>query len=357
MIIVLSIFLLLSPFFTFLCPVSFSRIGAMGREGCFFLLILFAGFKIFFNKVKFQRIQLVLFIFICIELLYCIIYPTNFGVILIYTSGPILFFTISCIKINNIPRKIRIITILTSLFIILNLLIYRYQYLLLAVARVNSDDVWQHLYRNGSIRLFGITFMPTIMAFICILSLVFSNNMLMKYISIFAWYLTGARLFIPGLFISIYHNLKKKFKVYLSFFFIIFGLFLIYYITSNADDSIIKHLDDLFVKGPTLFIENFYGCVFSKDISIESDLFIYFIRFGLLVGLFYTNIFFLLFRIYNKKTLFDDSIIKKGRNLLIIYFMASIFLPLTLQRPLCNMFWLYEGLIFSYRRQLCMNPQ
>ena len=154
-------------------------------------------------------------------------------------------------------------------------------------------------------------------------------------------------------FFSIYDNLKKNLKIYLSFIFLIIGGFLVFLIIKDPDASILKHLDDLFVKGPLLVIENLYGCGFSKEIGIESDLILYFIRIGCCGGVLYIALFISLFHCYSKKSITNDYLIKRGKHLLIIYFIASIFLPLTLQRPISNMFWLYEGLVYSYRRQLC----
>lgn len=357
MIIGLSIFLLLSPFFTFLCPHSFSRIGAVGREGLFILLILVSVIQFFFKKVKFGKTQIIIFMMVLIELLYWIISQGSLTNIILYISGPLLFLTLSLLNIKRIKIKLNILTFIITLFVILNLVLYRYQVFLVAASRVDPIDVQRHLYRNGEARLFGITFMPTIMAFICVLCLIFNKKKIIQIISVITWYLTGARLFIPGYCFVLYCKLKRKYRIYLFFFFIIFSVLLSVLIIMNSDDSIKKHLEDLFIRGPSLMIENFYGCGLRKEIGLESDVYLYFIRFGLWGGGLYIICFVSIIRSYIKNNVYKDPIIRKGISLVIIYFIGSFFLPLTLQRPLSNLFWLFEGLVFSYRRQICKKIQ
>lgn len=364
MVVLLIIFLLLSPFFSFLCPVSISKIGVLGREACFlyftgmFLLRLLRG-------ITFSRTQLAVVFFILIEFMYSLFSPSKSTLIyaaLIYISGPILFISLSSLNIRNVKGKIHMIIFIIIVFIIINLLLYKYQPLIIAVSRVPPVDVKAHLYRNGEIRFFGITFMPTIMAFICVCALIFIfHYKKIKIIPLVGWYLTGARLFIVGFCMAIFIELKKKYKFYLSIFFLAVIFFLAYFSLNSSDISLIRHFDDLFVRGPTLVIEHFYGCGLGniaafpggEKIALESDIYLFFIQFGIWGGISYLVIFCFMFKDLYRKSIRHDSVIKKGRILLVVFFCASFFLPITLQRPIGNLFWIFEGLVYSYRRQLC----
>ena len=115
-----------------------------------------------------------------IELLYWIISQGSLTNIILYISGPLLFLTLSLLNIKRIKIKLNILTFIITLFVILNLVLYRYQVFLVAASRVDPIDVQRHLYRNGEARLFGITFMPTIMASICVLCLIFNKKKIIQ---------------------------------------------------------------------------------------------------------------------------------------------------------------------------------
>ena len=151
MVVLLVIFLLLSPFFSFLCPVSISRIGVLGREACF---LYFAGMFLLrlLRGITFSRTQLAVVFFILVEFMYSLFSPSKATLIyaaLIYISGPLLFISLSSLNIRNVKDKIHMIIFIIIVFIIINLLLYKYQSLIIAVSRVPPADVKAHLYRNG----------------------------------------------------------------------------------------------------------------------------------------------------------------------------------------------------------------
>jgi hypothetical protein len=210
-----------------------------------------------------------------------------------------------------------------------------------------------HLTRisaNGrtSMRFFGILFNPGILGWICII-IIFSPfyRLIKKGISLISLYLTGARLFYPGMMLVYYTCIRKKNKP-IVFFFMIFMVFLIViYFIKNMDPSLQVHVDHFFVKGPGLVIENFMGIGFDKSIGLESDIYMTFIRFGIWGGLIYIYVFILLYKYFNNKKIRDNKIIIYGKNLTIIFFLASLVLPLQTLRVLSNIYWIFVSLIYA----------
>lgn len=358
MIFLLVLFLLFTPFFSFLAPVSISRLYTIGREGCFFVIIFYWGITFLMHRKKLTKSQIFVLLLIVIEFVY-FIFSSNktISYFILYISGPLLFLSISSFTNKNIISLINKICLLLFFFIIINLILYNKQQLLIEHSRIDTITILRNLYRDKRIRFFGLMFQPTIMAFICVTGLIICDGLIKKIISFFAWYLTGARSFIPGVLISSYFEIKKKKRLLLFFIFLPLFILIVYLFLNSTDASLLVHFDDLFYRGPKLVLENFYGRGFGYYLNLESDIYYYCIGFGVWGGVVYIICFISIFFDYNKRSIRKNSTIIKGRMLLIIYCIGAFFIPFSLQRPLSNIFWIVEGLIYSYRRQLCKKVQ
>lgn len=362
-------FLLLSPAFVFLFPHRLASFGSAGRELSFLLVLLDGLRRMSFLNIRLSKVHITIMLYLAIVFLYSFKADDFSNIaerLLIYCSGPLMFlsYTIPSKNGDKVIFEYKWTTRIGILFVIINLLLFPLQNVILALSSVNKLVVMRHLSRNSSMRFFGITFMPTIMAFLCLTLMIyaFENRKKASVIPGVGLMLTGTRSFFPGLILGGYLELKKKWKYLLSIFiFVALFYYLIYWINSG-DPSLMVHLNSFFVSGPSLVLENVLGCglgnisAFSEesDIALESDIYLYFIQFGLWGGIVYLIVFLQLYKNLSKNTIKDIGLVKSARLVMICYLTASFVFPLTLQRPISNIFWLYMSFSYSYGRSECL---
>jgi hypothetical protein len=127
---------------------------------------------------------------------------------------------------------------------------------------------------------------------------------------------------------------------------LVFILFIYY--SSRIDSSLDRHLEDILWRGPDLIVQNFMGIGFNENIKVESDIYMFFIRFGILGGLLYISIFMLLYSFLKNNVIKNDEVIIYGKRLTIVYIIGSFILPLTTQRLIGNMYWVVIAVICTY---------
>jgi hypothetical protein len=346
---------------------------AVLREITFILLVVLAIFYGLCKKRKktIQIHEIFIFLYITIILLYSLVSAViKQGIedgenllskVITYISGPALFIAMPYYfaDINKIEKIIQRYYVIFIVYLFINLLIFPFQYQLLFVSSVpqgNIRNIIKGTNDSGEFvfRFFGITFMPTILAWICVVIFIFPNNkIIIKFFSIISLYLTRTRSFLPGMALIYFNMIKRKYRIFLLPFIIMFLITVLYYSLNNLDtieSSASAHFNDLFFRGPPLIAENFMGRGFYSGIHLESDIYYNSIQFGVWGALIYIMIF-LSFLIYlNKKCFANIKIVSYGKRLTIIFFTASWLFPLTNTRILSNIFWILASLTYTYAR-------
>jgi hypothetical protein len=336
------------------------------REGLLIVILIIAVLNILlknFNRFIFSFQLFSLGYIIIIEFYAMFLSSKNaLSSFILYASGPILFFSTpyNFFDEKNIKNLIKGILFILFGFLIVNMILYPFQSALLLVSDVDQLDVRRHLFRytrNGRqvLRFFGLTFMPTALAWISVIVLVSPFGKLVKKVMSFGvLYFTSTRVFFPGLVYVFYSKTKKKFRIYLFFVLLLMLIFLILYFSKGMDISLSIHLNHLFIEGPSLLIENIFGRgIGDINIGLESDIYMISIRFGIIGLCAYIGTFIKLYFFLNKKRIRDDAVVIFGRNLLLIYFIASWFIPLTGIRSTSNLFWILMALVSVYGRIEC----
>jgi hypothetical protein len=369
----LYIILLLFSGIKYLFPPSVTVPYAVLREMTFVFLVVLS---LFFACVKKKRKNIYLhdifaFLYVVIILFYSLLsivlkkYPGDnenlLSKMITYISGPVLFIIIPYFFDNtNITEKIiQRCYVIFIVYLFINLLVFPFQYQLLFVSSVPQDNIRNII--NGTndsgefvFRFFGLVFMPTILAWICIVIFVFpGNKKITKLFSMVLLYLTRTRCFLPGLALIYFNMMKKKYRIFILPFIIMIVMFILYYSLNNLDiieSSASVHLDDLFFKGPSLIAENFMGRGFYSGIHLESDIYYNSIQFGVWGALIYMMIFLFFYTYLNKKCFANIKIASYGKRLTIIFFTASWLFPLTGTRILSNIFWILASLTYTYAR-------
>lgn len=360
MIVIYFLSVISSPLFSFVFPSNWSTYNSLFREGILFFFCV-ASVVIFFLRkkdfFKIYRSQMIILVYLGFVIVYSYLTQVKdrfLECFLLYTSGPIVFLTYTMLygRKTRSKKDLDWINFLLLSYVFLSLLLYYFQPYLLVLSRIEDNTIYRHLYRDDTIRFFGLTFMPTTMAFLCILILFFSRK-LGKILGIIGLFLTGTRLFFPGVVLGWFNSLSKKKKYCFLPIVAIFFLCGFMYFSLSRDISLRIHFNHLFIDGPKIVLENLYGvglgniAVFNPEsnIAIESDIYLYFVQFGVVGGLSYLSIFCSLFSIYMRTP--KNRFVYIAQFLLIVYFIGSLFLPLTLQRVMSNTFWLYQAILYS----------
>ena len=370
LVLIYCVLIVLSGFFSFLCSYPISLYASILRE-LIFIVIIFMGFcQITIKKIPVYKVNVLILSFFVILFLYSFFIIEKSHLLyafILYISGPWLFFSITqLINGRKVVKLNKLILLFIFWFVVFNLLIYPFQNALLILSHdIEQTTINNHLFRAGKIRFFGLTFMPTIMGFFCIVLICFSfcykRWLVLFIIGCVGLYLTGVRLFFPGLFISSFLLQTKKNRFYLSFIYLFIASIVAVIFLQSDDPSLIRHFEDLFFYGPIIVFENFLGVglgnigAFNERIliSLESDIYLYFIQFGIWGGCLYLLIFYKIYILYANHYIKNNLIIKISKVLLITYLLGSFLLPLSLHRAMSNLFWIMQALSYSYGVQLC----
>lgn len=364
------IMIFFSAFVTYLVPKEFSKLWSLGRE-CLYLFIVILLFNNLFSnkKIRIKKTSINLFgglLIGCMMFYSC--FTNNKASVLsnlmLYVSGILLFLLLynSRYEVEMYFKVLEKINVLLILFILLNFLVYPFQKILITYADIDYSIVYKHLYRNGrDIRFFGLTYMPTVLAFVCVCIFCTYNGIwkqFVRVISLLGIVLTTTRVFIPGLVFGMYIKFKSKMKAILLIPLILLFGFLIYYLSISTESSIVIHLRDFLVEGPKLVGKFFYGIGLGniemldstfKGISVESDIYLYSIQFGIGGCLIYLALLITVFvRLIYCRRKTNDQELDSGILLLVTYFFASFIFPLTMQRTINILFWTYEGIYLAY---------
>lgn len=354
-----AVMLLISPLKYFL-PSSIASMSAILRE-MILLSIIFISLLKYLSKFYYKKIylyELATLFFFVVVIFYSSISKYNYELfqnIVLYSSGPLLLIFTPCFITNSEKAKlfVRNLSIVLLVYLIINIIIFPFQYYLLLLSTVPQDQ-YMYLYRytynkRAILRFFGLTFMPTSLGWMCIMILLSPfNKIIGKCVSFVSLYLTRVRLFYPGVICSYFVSAKNRQKIYLFFIMIPLVFILFIYYSSRIDSSLDRHLEDILWRGPDLIVQNFMGIGFNENIKVESDIYMFFIRFGILGGLLYISIFMLLYSFLKNNVIKNDEVIIYGKRLTIVYIIGSFILPLTTQRLIGNMYWVVIAVICTY---------
>jgi hypothetical protein len=353
------ILILLSPLRYFL-PSSIVSISAALRELTLLLIFIISIIKFLIKSYskKIYLFEIVTWFYIIIVFFYSSISEYNYELIqniVLYVSGPLIFVFTPYFITNQEKAKVFIknTSIILFVYLIVNLIIFPVQYELLLLSTAPQEDRI-YLYRTTSdgsliLRFFGLVFMPTSLGWICVVVLLSPfSKIIKKSMSFLSLYLTMVRLFYPGMAYAYFVSIKKVLRIYLFFILIPIVFLLLFYLSKNMDSSLNAHLQDILWNGPTLMIENIMGVGFNKTIKVESDIYMSVIQFGAWGGCVYIVVFLLLYNFLKKKEIKYDKIIIYAKQLTIVFFIGSFFLPLTSQRILSNIYWIIISVICSY---------